>query len=302
MYRIKGRIGEPMMNKNLIVITILSLCLIIFGIVMTVFGIMKLSNITVERNFPSHILDEEQNIIIYTPPGYSLKLNQKYPVLYLLDGENYFKERKEERRAEWSMQKTLDRLIKEERIQEMIVVGIYSTENRIKHYTPSLDQEYHGGGNALDFSRFITNELKTFIDRRYRTKAEAEYTGIAGSSLGGLTSLYIGWKQPEVFSKIGSLSPYLWWNNYDIIPILQSGIDEKNVKVWLDAGKSYDSITAPISDEQMAIDVKDLKEYLVSIGHYSERDIYIHQQEKVEDPAQDLDKRLESLLLFLFSK
>lgn len=150
------------MNKNIIIITILSLCVIIFGILMTIFGIVKLSNLTVE-SFPSSNLNEQIKLMIYTPPAYSLEYKQRYPVLYLLEGEKYFIERKEERRSRWSVQQTLDRLIKEERLPKLIVVGI-----------TSLDSYPNQA-----FSQFLIEELVPYINTKYRTKARAIDTGIA---------------------------------------------------------------------------------------------------------------------------
>jgi predicted alpha/beta superfamily hydrolase len=290
------------MSKKMIIFTILSIGLVIFGIIMTTIGILNISTVVVERDFHSEILNDDRNLIVYLPPGYDLDFFNRYPVLYMLDGERYFKERREESKYLWSMKKTLDRLIKEGSMDKMIVVGVYSTENRTDQYTPSFDEEYQAGGQVQDFTRFLIEELKPAMDKKYRTLSDAEYTGIAGSSLGGLASLYIGWNHPEVFSKIGALSPSLWWNNYEIKQIINSNQEgEKDIKIWMDTGKSDDVLNSPVSEKELVKETEGLKELFISNGFVPEKNISLTMIEKHEEPEQELDQRLEKLLHFLYS-
>jgi predicted alpha/beta superfamily hydrolase len=291
------------MSKKIIIFTILSIGLVVFGIVMTVFGILNISTVVVERDFHSEILIEDQNFAVYLPPGYDLDFFNRFPVLYMLDGERYFMEKREDSKYLWSMKKTLDRLIKEGSLDKMIVVAIHSSKNRTDYYTPSIDESYQAGGQVQDYTRFLIEELKPLIDRKYRTLAEAEYTGIAGSSLGGLASLHIGWNHPDVFTKIGALSPSLWWDNYEIKNMISSDQnEEKNIKIWMDSGTTDDTLEPPVSDEVLVKETDDLKEYIISNGFLSDNDISISMIENHEDPERVLDQRLEKLLLFLYSK
>jgi predicted alpha/beta superfamily hydrolase len=290
------------MNKNIIIFTILSIGLVIFGIIMTTIGILNISTLVVERDFHSKILNDDRNFIVYLPPGYDLDFFNRYPVLYMLDGERYFKERKEESKYLWSMKKTLDRLIKEGSLDKMIVVGVYSTEKRTDQYTPSFDEEYQAGGQVEEYTRFLIEEIKPAIDKKYRTLSDAEHTGVAGSSLGGLASFYIGWNHPEVFSKIGALSPSLWWNNYEIKKDISSDQDaHKDIKIWMDTGKTDDTLDSPISEQVLIKETEELKELLVSNGFVPEKNISLSIIERHEEIEQELDQRLEKMLLFLYS-
>ncbi|WP_025026691.1 alpha/beta hydrolase [Caldalkalibacillus mannanilyticus] len=219
------------MSKKLIIFTIFSIGLILFGIIMTVFGIMNVSTLYVEHDFPSAFLEQDRNLIVYVPPGYDLEMHKRYPVLYLLDGELYFKENKEESRNEWSMKKTLDRLIKDGALDKMIVVGIYSTEDRKAEYSSTELLAEESRLEAL--TKFIVEEVKPFIDLRYRTLAGVGSTGIAGADLGGFAALYTGLKHTETFSKIGALSP----ENSELLQenLLSAEKDQKKLqRIWMD--------------------------------------------------------------------
>ena len=97
-------------------------------------------------------------------------------------------------------------------IQPLIIVGIYNTgKQRINEYTPTRDRKL-GGGKADKLRPAIGGELKPFIESQYRTLSGAANTGLGGSSLGGLLTIYLGLKYPQVFGKLAVLSPSVWWN------------------------------------------------------------------------------------------
>ena len=84
--------------------------------------------------------------------------------------------------------------------------------------------------------RFLVEELKPFIDRTYRTKPEAESTGLGGSSLGGLATMALGLWFPQVFSRLAVMSPSVWWDDQAIVRIIEQMEDRVPVKIWLDTG------------------------------------------------------------------
>ena len=90
------------------------------------------------------------------------------------------------------MAETADRLIAGGEIEPLIIVGIYNTgERRIREYTPTRDKKL-GGGRAAMYSRMLIEEIKPFIESECRVQSGAENTGLGGSSLGGLVSLFCG--------------------------------------------------------------------------------------------------------------
>ena len=154
-------------------------------------------------------LERYRRIWIYLPSNYE-ESSENYPVLYMHDGQNVFDERTSFV-GEWQVDETLDQLF-EEGDPGIIVVAIdHGGNKRISEMTPWPNAQYGGGDGDL-YLDFIINDLKPYIDEQYRTKPGRMHTGIAGSSLGGHISTYAALKYPEIFSKIGALSPAYWIN------------------------------------------------------------------------------------------
>jgi predicted alpha/beta superfamily hydrolase len=188
--------------------------------------------------FESEFLAEPRNLVVYVPPGYSQDRSRRYPVLYLHDGQNLF----EGATAfvpgqDWHVNDTADDHIKAGRVEPLIIVGIYNTgKHRINEYTPSRDRKLRAGGDAALYGRMLTQELKPFIDRMYRTLPDPANTGLGGSSLGGLVTLYLGLQHPDVFGKLAVLSPSVWWDNRAILSIVRMTDPKPRPSIWLDIG------------------------------------------------------------------
>ncbi|HEY1583476.1 MAG TPA: alpha/beta hydrolase-fold protein, partial [Chthoniobacterales bacterium] len=91
-------------------------------------------------------------------------------------------------------------------------------------------------GTLRKYGAFLRDELKPFIDRTYRTRPEAEFTGLAGSSLGGLATLALGLWFPEVFLRVAVMSPSIWWDNCAIYRLVDELPEKPPLKIWLDTG------------------------------------------------------------------
>jgi predicted alpha/beta superfamily hydrolase len=167
--------------------------------------------------FQSSFLDD-RDVTVYLPPDYHGNVERRYPVLYLQDGQNLFDPKRAFKKGEhWRVAETANALIDSDQLDPLIIVGIDNTGPRRAHeYTPSHDRR-RGGGGADDYGRLIVTELKPFIDDRYRTLPDAEHTGLGGSSLGGLVSLYLGLKYPHVFTRLAVMSPSVWWDRRVIL-------------------------------------------------------------------------------------
>ena len=188
------------------------------------------------KDFKSSFLKKTRNVLVLLPKNYEEDKTSKYPVLYMHDGNNLFDPALSFQGAEWGVDETVDRLCREAKLKNIIVVGVYNTAERISEYTPVKDPK-HGGGEGENYSKFIIRELKPYIDKNFRTLPEAGNTAIGGSSLGGLISLYIGLSHPEVFSSVIAMSPSIWWSNEDIINwVLTKNIDTVKTKIWMDIG------------------------------------------------------------------
>jgi predicted alpha/beta superfamily hydrolase len=152
-------------------------------------------------------LDRTRRIWIYLPPDYATS-QQRYPVLYMHDGQNLF-DAATSYAGEWGVDETLDSLHARGDLAA-IVVGIDNgQQRRFDEYSPWSHPEGHGGdGDA--YVDFLVHTLKPYIDARFRTRPERAHTSIAGSSMGGVISLYAALKHPEVFGSAGVFSPALW--------------------------------------------------------------------------------------------
>ncbi len=151
-----------------------------------------------------------RTVRVYLPPHYDAS-TARYPVLYMHDGQNLFDVRTSFA-GEWKVDETCEQLIAGNEIGPLIVVGIDNGANRIGEYTPWADPSY-GGGQAEAYLQAIITVLKPEIDQRYRTLTGPNFTWMAGSSLGGLVSIYAGEAHADVFGRVAALSPSYWWDN-----------------------------------------------------------------------------------------
>src|SRR5262245_39586755 len=195
-------------------------------------------DVRLPNRFHSAILNNDRDIIVYLPPGYETDKQRRYSVLYLHDGQNLFDGATSFIPGqEWQVDETAQSLITARKIEPLIIVGIYNTgKDRADEYTPTQDAKYKAGGKADLYGRMLVEELKPFIDTNYRTRRDASHTGIGGSSLGGLVSLYVGLKYPTVFGRIAVVSPAVWWSDKQIIHFVEALPKKPSVRIWLDIG------------------------------------------------------------------
>lgn len=151
-------------------------------------------------------LNKYRKIWIYLPKSYKNSI-KKYPVLYMHDGQHLF-HAMPARNDEWAIDTVMDNLIREGN-EETIIVGIDHGENdRLKEYNPYNSK--YGKGEGKAYIEFLAETLMPFINQQYRTRTGADHTAIAGSSLGGLISMYAIAEYPEVFGAAGIFSPAFW--------------------------------------------------------------------------------------------
>ena len=163
-------------------------------------------NLKICRGFWSPQLNNRREVMVYLPPSYAHE-DRRYQVLYMHDGQNLFDRATAFGGQDWQVGETLEKLSHEG--LETIVVGLNNLgDQRIKEYNPFPHFHDGRGDRYLDF---IIETVKPMIDRDFRTLPGRTHTGIMGSSMGGLISLYAFFRRPEVFNFVGVMSPALWF-------------------------------------------------------------------------------------------
>lgn len=160
--------------------------------------------------FPLPQLGRARKVWIYLPPDYATS-DKTYPVLYMHDGQNVFDD-STSYAGEWGVDEALDSLHAAGDWGAIVVAVDNGQQRRLDEYSPWRGvRPGLGGGEGDAYVDFLAHTLKPYIDRHYRTRPGREDTGIAGSSMGGLISLYAALKYPEVFGRAGVFSPAFWF-------------------------------------------------------------------------------------------
>ncbi len=229
-------------------------------------------NFRYHHRFHANKLENERTILVWLPASYDADIQKRYPVLYMHDGQNLFDPGTSFIGVDWQMDETADSLIAQGEIEEIIIVGIYNTVNRLEEYSDT-----EKGRAYMDF---IVSDVKPFIDSTYRTMGDRDHTGVMGSSMGGLISFYLIWRYPEIFSKAGCLSTSLLWKDGALLKEIENFAGQKpKIKIYLDSsGKGSEGRMKPDYENLIALLISkgfregiDLEYYFDKEGDHSER-------------------------------
>lgn len=245
------------------------------------------------EQFASGLLKNRRDLIVYLPPGYDDQPKRRFPVLYLHDGQNLFDGATSFIPGEdWHVGQTADAGIGAGRVEPLIIVGVYNTgKQRLGEYTPTRAPRL-GGGRANRYAKFLLEEVRPFLERNYRVLQGVENTGIGGSSLGGLVSLYLGLRQPNIFGKIAALSPSVWWNQRVILRFAAAASVRPLPRVWLDIGTR--------EGPRIVDDVERFRDILLGKGWQVGRDLHYQRVEGAEHNEAAWARRVGPFLQFLF--
>ena len=184
-------------------------------------------------------LKRTRRVWVYLPSDYATS-KQRYPVLYMHDGQNVFEDTTAYS-GEWGVDEYLDST----KVRKSIVVAIdHGGDKRLNEYSP-YDMDKYGKGEGKQYIDFVVKKLKKYIDRKYRTLRGKEHTFITGSSMGGLISLYAMLKYPRKFGGAGIFSPAFW-----VAPGIYDEIRSRGSKVkgrlFFYAGKKEGETMVPL--------------------------------------------------------
>jgi enterochelin esterase-like enzyme len=245
--------------------------------------------------FHSRFLPDDRDVTVYLPPGYDEEPDRHYPVIYLQDGQNLFDPRTSFIPGRtWQVAETADAEIEAGEVEPLIIVGVANTgEHRLAEYTPTRDWKM-GGGDADKYGDLLAQDLLPFVAANYRVRSGVENTGLGGSSLGGLVTLYLGMRHPDVYGKLAVMSPSVWWNHKSILGYVNETASRIRHRphLWLDVGDAEGRRT--LSDTDL------LDRRLRASGWRPERDLHY---ERVAGGTHDETAwalRVAPMLRFLF--
>ena len=204
-------------------------------------------NVMVMQDIFSPQLQNKRDIFVYLPPSYKTS-TKLYPVMYIQDGQNLF-DAHTSFSGEWGVDEAMESLSHVDNI-EAIIVGISNGgKERIHEYSPFVTR--YGDGRGDSYMQFVVDTVKPLIDSQFRTLVDRKHTGLIGSSMGGLISLYGYFHYTDVFGMAGVVSPSLWFGGGTIFPLLKNA-HFSNGKIYLDVGMKETSGKTGLLNRQVS--------------------------------------------------
>jgi predicted alpha/beta superfamily hydrolase len=179
--------------------------------------------------FDSTILGRRHRIRVYLPPGYAENTEQRYPVLYMQDGNNLFFPEEAFAGREWKVDKSLQLLDSTSLVERLLVVGIHSGEREHEYTKPGYEA----------YARSVVEEVRPVIARELRILDSPRETTVLGSSLGGVVSFYMAWQYPHIFGYAACMSSTFSYRDDLIERVLAEPMS--TAKFYLDSGWPHDN-------------------------------------------------------------
>lgn len=258
------------------------------------------------RDFYSPQLQNHRDLLVWLPPGYA-EGQRRYPVLYMHDGQNLFDEHTTNF-GEWRVDETMTQLSAEG--LEAIIVGLPNLrEERRAEYSPYPDASYGfpSEGKGHPYMRFIVETVKPFIDHSFHTRPEVAATGIAGSSMGGLISLYGLLAFPDVFGYCGAFSTAYWFGERGLLGTIRQRAQGAG-RIYLDVGTAEGPTLAGSIYNQGDLDaaylhgVREVRDALIAGGYVVGQNLmYVETEGAVHNEAA-WARRLPDALRYLLPR
>lgn len=186
--------------------------------------------------------NEKRRVRVLLPKDYKKETKASYPVLYMHDGQNVFYSKEAFVGHSW---KVIPAIKNNPELPKMIIVAVdNANENRLNEYGPwptdqTKSDEFSGvGGDGVAHGEWFVNELKPFIDKEYRTLPDRANTMLAGSSMGGIITAYMGSKYPHIFGVLGVFSLASWFSEEAFLSFISQHPLNPETKVYIQVGTS----------------------------------------------------------------
>ncbi|MHB1048945.1 MAG: alpha/beta hydrolase-fold protein [Bacteroidota bacterium] len=245
-----------------------------------------MGKVVFHRQMTAEGLNHRRDVVVWLPPSYETDTSKRYPVLYMHDGQNIFDPSTAFMGYDWRVDEVADSLIAQKAIEEVIIVGIYNTPDRLPEYSDSP--------LGFAYMNFVVNILKPMIDSAYRTMSDRRHTAVMGSSMGALSSLLFVWKRPDVFGAAACLSTSLWYDDERTLKEIRdySG-HKKDVRIYLDCGDREKDL---LSGYRRMVDILKKK------GYTKGKDLEYHLESKGVHSEHSWAHRVWRPLVFLYGK
>jgi predicted alpha/beta superfamily hydrolase len=223
------------------------------------------ASLRIWRKVRSPELQNYRDIVVALPPSYGDGARD-YPVVYMHDGQNLF-DPTTSYAGDWDLLATLRDMAVEG--LEAVVVGVANTGRfRRFEYSPFRDPR-HGGGDGVRYLAFLVETVRPMVEAAVRVRRGAEHTAIAGSSLGGLISLYALYRYPAVFGTAAALSPSVWFADGAMLDLVEQSGPPRG-RLYLDAGTAESPV--------LVDGVRRLRDLLEAGGMPQERLCYVEDE------------------------
>jgi predicted alpha/beta superfamily hydrolase len=253
------------------------------------------------HEFDSRIFRNTRLLRVWLPPGYSAPENEArhYPVFYLHDGQNLFDPTTAYIGVDWQVDEAADRLIREGKIPPLIIVGIDNAQkDRPKEYLPY--RSFHPPlmrPQGKRYPDFLMNEVMPFMHERYRIARGPENTGLGGSSLGAIISLYTAMTRPGVFGRLLLESPSLFISNRQFLKSSRA-FRQWPARIFMAMGTR--EAGSEERDQEVVEDVREL-EYILRRAGLNQDRLLVKIDEGGTHSEREWAKRFPEALRFLFS-
>jgi predicted alpha/beta superfamily hydrolase len=246
----------------------------------------------------SGIFGNTRLVRVWLPPDYDGWGATRYPVLYLNDGQNLFDPATAFGGVHWQVGETATRLIAEQKIRPLIIVGIDNTKDRAQEYIPYKSRDPRVlNAKGKCYPDFLQREVMPLIEERYPVLKGVENTGLGGSSLGGLITLYTQLAAPGVFGRLLIESPSLFVANGRI---LEECRRFRNWPTRLYLGMGTRETGNAEKDAKIVGDVRELETILREAG-LDEQRLRVRVEEGASHSESAWAARFPEALEFLYS-